>query len=28
VAAIVNERNLGLKPSEEPPKKLMRKGNP
>jgi hypothetical protein len=25
VAAIVNEKNLGLKPSVEPPKKLMRK---
>ncbi|OFY58920.1 MAG: hypothetical protein A2Y87_12895 [Bacteroidetes bacterium RBG_13_46_8] len=28
VAAIVNEKNLGLKPSEEPPKKLIRKRNP
>jgi hypothetical protein len=28
VAAIVVERNLGLKPSVEPPKKLVRKGNP
>jgi hypothetical protein len=28
VAAIVDEKNLGLKPSVEPPKKLMRKGNP
>ncbi len=28
VAAIVNEKNLGLKPSVEPPKKLVRKRNP
>jgi hypothetical protein len=28
VAAIVDEKNLGLKPSLEPPKKLIRKGNP
>jgi hypothetical protein len=28
VSAIVNERNLGLKPSVEPPKKLIRKRNP
>ncbi len=28
VSAIVNEKNLGLKPSFEPPKKLIRKRNP
>jgi len=28
VSAIVNEKNLGLKPSVEPPKKLIRKRNP
>ena len=28
VAASVDEKNLGLKPSVEPPKKLIRKGNP
>jgi hypothetical protein len=28
VAAIVDSKNLGLKPSVEPPKKLIRKGNP
>jgi len=28
VAAIVNAKNLGLKPSVEPPKKLIRKRNP
>jgi hypothetical protein len=28
VAASVDKRNLGLKPSVEPPKKLVRKGNP
>jgi hypothetical protein len=28
VAAIVDAKNLGLKPSVEPPKKLIRKGNP
>jgi hypothetical protein len=28
VAASVIEKNLGLKPSVEPPKKLVRKGNP